>query len=931
MGDLLLFFIINPKITLFVLYIHPSAWRIKQNSSMSNKFISIILISILLLSCTKKETLIQNQERLADIQRMLTVQKELTSKSLLPIWTIFDQPLTAPEKQAMEFLYAYMPLSDLADYKPEFFLKNVQMSLLARQEMPWGKTIPEKEFLHFVLPLRVNNENMDAFREVMYPEIKERIKGLSMKDAALEINHWCHEKVSYRGTDSRTSAPLSAVKKAFGRCGEESTFAVTALRTAGIPARQVYTPRWAHSDDNHAWVEVWIDGKWNYLGACEPDVDLNMGWFSEPARRTMLVHTRAFGRYFGSEDVVIATDRFSELNLTSNYATVKKVTISVKNSSGTPADSAKVEFQLYNYAEYYPIATAFTDKNGMASLSTGMGDLVIWASKSGKFAYQKLSVPEKDTLELVLNQSVPANSSESFDLVPPHAVKVEMNVTKEARKENDRRLAREDSIRGAYMKTFKDSVWIAGFAEKTKLPFDTISRFFKLSFGNWDQVSAYLEKNAPQYRSTVLDMAIQLSDKDFSDARESDLTDHLVQTAQSGAQKMVTDKDIFNRYVLSPRIALENLSPWRSFLRASFGAEMEQSTRTDISVLTNWIRKNININSVANKHSRAPLTPIGVYNLRVADPESRDIFFVATCRTFGIPARLNPETRIPEYSKNGEWLRAGFDPEAVVQPEKGSLQLVDKNNPVAPQYSLHYTIAILRDGFYRTLEFPEGEKLSNSAKPLILEVGHYALVTGNRLEDGSVLSQMSFFNIEKGKLTTVPVELRKQSGEIKPSGKLNLEQLNLEKTGDGKVVSLFSLAAGKHSVLVLLDPDKEPSKHILNDLGPYVDHFNKWGGQFVFAMPAEKSAQAGVLKTYKLPARTESGIDQNGNILSAISAIYGDGLKDKLPLVLFCDESGNVFMFSSGYKIGVGEQLLKVISMVELNRKMTAVKVSCTK
>ncbi len=898
---------------------------------MTNKFTAFILIFTLFLACAKKEAIIQNPKRTADIERMLTEQKSLTSKSRLPIWDIFKQPLSESEKQAMEFLYAYMPLSDLADYKPEFFLKNVQLSLQARREMPWGKTIPEEEYLHFTLPLRVNNENLDNFREVMYSEIKERIKGLSMKDAALEINHWCHEKVNYRGTDSRTSAPLMAVKKSFGRCGEESTFTVTAMRTAGIPARQVYTPRWAHSDDNHAWVEVFIDGKWSYMGACEPDVELNMGWFSEPARRVMLVHTRAYGRYLGNENVVTATDRFSELNLTSNYATVKTVTISVKNADGTPADSAKVQFQLYNYAEYYPIATGYTNTSGMASLITGMGDLVIWASKSGKFGYQRLSVPEKDTLQLVLNQTTPANLSESFDLVPPHVTKVALNVTPEARKENDRRLATEDSIRNSYMKTFKDSVWIASFAEKTKLPVDTISRFIKLSYGNWDQISAYLEKNASQYRSTVLDMTIQISDKDFSDVPESILTDHLVQTAQSGVQKLVTSKELFNRYVLSPRIGLENLSPWRSFLSTSFGEEMAQSTRNDVSVLISWIRENIRVNTVANILSRNPLSPIGVYNLRAADPISRDIFFVATCRTFGIPARLNPETQIPEYSKNGEWLRAGFDPAAIVQPEKGSLKLMDKNNPVVPQYYLHYTIAFLRDGFYRTLEFPEGEKLSNTAQPVLLEVGHYALITGNRLEDGSVLSQMTFFTIEKGKLITVPVELRKQLGEIKPSGKLNLEQLNLEKTGDGKLITLSALIAGKHSVLVLLDPDKEPSKHILNDLGPYVDHFDKWGGQFVFAMPAEKAGQAGVLKTYKLPAKTESGIDKDSNILNAISAIYGDGLRDKLPLVLLCDETGNVYLFSSGYKIGMGEQLLKVIAMVQSNQKTIAAKASCSK
>ena len=112
--------------------------------------------------------------------------------------------------------------------------------------------------------------------------------------AALEVNHWCHEKVEYKSTDVRTSSPLSTVKTAFGRCGEESTFTVAALRSVGIPSRQVYTPRWAHTDDNHAWVEVYVDGKWYFLGACEPDPELNMGWFAVPATRAIMMHTNTF-------------------------------------------------------------------------------------------------------------------------------------------------------------------------------------------------------------------------------------------------------------------------------------------------------------------------------------------------------------------------------------------------------------------------------------------------------------------------------------------------------------------------------------------------------------------------------------------------------------------------------------------------------------
>lgn len=70
---------------------------------------------------------------------------------------------------------------------------------------------------------------------------------------------------------------------------------VSVLRACYIPARQVYTPRWAHTDDNHAWVEAWVDDKWCFLGACEPEPVLNLGWFNEASSRAMLVHAKAFG------------------------------------------------------------------------------------------------------------------------------------------------------------------------------------------------------------------------------------------------------------------------------------------------------------------------------------------------------------------------------------------------------------------------------------------------------------------------------------------------------------------------------------------------------------------------------------------------------------------------------------------------------------
>ena len=234
---------------------------------------------------------------LAGVSRAATVD-ELRTPDLKGL------KVTNQEKAALEFLYAYMPL--------------VRATFEAREQMPWGKKVPELMFKHFVLPLRVNNEALDMSRPVFFKELKERVAGMSMEEAILEVNHWCHEHVTYQPSDSRTLSPLACMNTAIGRCGEESTFTVAALRSIGIPARQVYTPRWAHTDDNHAWVEAWADGKWHFMGACEPEAVLDLGWFNAPASRALLMHTRAFGDYNGPEEVMLRTRKSSASTTTLN-------------------------------------------------------------------------------------------------------------------------------------------------------------------------------------------------------------------------------------------------------------------------------------------------------------------------------------------------------------------------------------------------------------------------------------------------------------------------------------------------------------------------------------------------------------------------------------------------------------------------------------
>jgi hypothetical protein len=301
---------------------------------------------------------------------------------------------------------------------------------------------------------------------------------------------------------------------------------------------------------------------------------------------------------------------------------------------------------------------------------------------------------------------------------------------------------------------------------------------------------------------------------------------------------------------------------------------------------------------------------------------------VAACRTFGIPARLNPETHAPEYSKDAKWLRAGFETETA-QPEMGKLILLDRNNNLTPQYTLHFTMARIQDGSCKTLDFEEGMKLTDFPNPVMLETGKYALITGKRLPDGSVLSSMTFFDVSEDKPVTLSVELRQEEALLKSVGTIDPSKIHLSVPAQNKLVSLADLMQNTNSVIVLLDPDSEPSKHILNDLAPYEDQLNNWKGRFIFANVSEKSKVGSIFKTYHLPARTTFSIDSANELARAITNISGKDAKTVLPIVIFCQQGGEVLLMDIGYRIGTGEQLLQLIKKTE-TINATTTKASCT-
>lgn len=883
---------------------------------MNKKHLFTLLFTLLVwTSCNNQQHFITDAAYRAEVENDFQAKQAALPNG--DLFAVFNDQMTPEEREALTFMYAYMPIGDITDYSGDFYLKNIRSSFQARNEMPWGDSIPEDIFHHFVLPVRINNENLDESRMVFFDELKDRVKGLSLYDAVLEVNHWCHEKVIYTPSDGRTSSPLASVKTAYGRCGEESTFTVAALRSVGIPARQVYTPRWAHTDDNHAWVEAWVNGKWYFLGACEPEPVLNLGWFNGPAYRGMLMHTKVFGKYNGPEDVMERTDGYTEINVIDNYAPSAKAVITVTDANGKPVKDALVEFKIYNYAEFNSVARKKTDADGKCSLSAGKGDMLVWASKDGKFGYSKVSFGKDGEITIALNKKPGDVETIALDIIPPVDGSIPAEVTPEQKEANAKRLLEEDAIRNKYVATFYTEEKAEALAKELSIDPMKTEDFMIGSRGNWMEIEKFLRETPAEKRAQAMALLDVVSAKDLRDTPASVLADHLNNTP-------AVQSEWFNEYIMNPRVANEFLTPYKSFFAANIEPSLAKQAVENPQALVDWVKNNVSINDALNAQ-RIPIMPMGVWKSRIADKGSRNIFFVAVARSLGIPARIEPVARKIQYFKDNAWVDVDF--EAAVQTTAKQGKVIASYQPIKalqdPKYYSHFTIAkVLPNGTLQTLNFERGGNVDMGLgdtwsgllkKPLSMDEGNYMLVTGTRMANGSVLAEIEFFNVEADKTTPIQLEMRESKDEIQVIGNFNSEN-KFKRADNGEETSLLATTGRGYYIVALLGSRQEPTNHAMRDIAAVKKELEDWGRGIVLLFPDEKGYKNFDPKEFgDLPGTITYGLDIDGAIQKEMATAMKLQNANTLPIFLIADTFNRVVFVSQGYTIGLGEQLMKVI------------------
>lgn len=783
------------------------------------------------------------------------------------LWTELLASLSPERRQAMEFLRDHLPLSDLDCYPADLFLRFADHALSLRRTADWCGALDEEIFANYVMFPRVNDEDLSFHREIFRSALWPRIRDLaSMEARVLEVNRWCHEHACYQAQDQRTASPLTVFRCGSGRCGEESAFLVSALRSVGIAARQVYAPRWSHCDDNHAWVEVLCGDTWHFLGACEPEPVLDRGWFITAASRAMLVHSRIFGRGcsplhgepLGQEGIV------RWFNQTSRYAKTRTYTFQAL-SDGKPAPGACFRLQVLNESSFYTIAVLTADAQGTARARLGLGSLHVLADWRGLSAEAECQ-SEKTVLRLTLPETA-GTDWRDFDFFAPAGGRPAPTVLNAAQKaERAEALARGNALRAERA---------ASLAAPEGGAYEDLLREAR---GNRAVLQAFLDGDGASRRERLVRT---LSAKDLRDVTLEVLEDHLTYLPPRAAG---VPEEIYWRYTACPRAALEKLTPWRGPLRRRLPdcAGDPARLRDRLEALAEP--------PCSGLYGSLYWTPVQALEAGRCDEKSRRVLLTACLRAAGMPARLRPLDGEPEI-----WLDGAFHP---IRPQAaGTLRLTGTDQS--------WSLSRWSESQWQLLHPEAGEE------QLTLPAGRYRLVTSVRLPNGNQFASLRDFCLSPGE--TVEIALRKRLCRLEDLLDCRpLPSISAETQAGAHIADIFR-QDGRPALSIWLEEGGEPSEHVLNELLLHRAALDALPIRLMFLLRSRESA------AHPAVSRLLDGWDRVQILLDDWSydlellARHLSCDPDSPPLAVVSDGAGQAVYGISGYRAGSVELLVRII------------------
>ncbi len=802
------------------------------------------------------------------------------------------------------YILEYSSPSDLAMLTPEYLRENIEYALKTR-ELGYTKDVPEDIFMHFVLPPRISQEPFEPWRAQFYDELEPLVHDAkTLEEAMMIVNLWCNENNYFEPTSGRDQAPLTTIKRIYGRCEEMMILEIAAARSVGIPMRPVSAPFWNFMDNNHAWNEMWTPEGWKYMGPKGPSNLISDTWFSKRASRSILILSHAFGDY-PSKETLKYEDRESLLNTTSTYNQPLDYTINVIDRDGEAVEDAEVLFYALSYGGLFPMLRLNTDDRGEVNVALGRGSTFVTAAQDSLMGWAILNTfdnPESITIALEPNHHIDGKFMFRFPVeqvasgnndVEPVIENLELrqelsNLRREKKLADDRKHVR-DFLR--YYDVVPNEGETEGeFADRRD---NFLAQCERLAGATDQYMKVYDALEDDHEKRDILNHMMTSWDiKDIIEIPDSARLRAIVDIFQENRDRFNVPDSIWYNHVLGPIFPRKPLpeTGWQTELYSKIKDLRQGDIMQTVEAVHSWLDETVVVDTtLTGQYFGGSMDPLQILNMKHVSRRDQLYLFTFALKYLGIPVRWKGHVEVFDGKEFTRYdLSSDFKDKPALPTRTVRVNIVADGNQVqAESFSNFLLHAVYPDG---SMYYTYYDEVRDS---LISVVTWYP-------EEGTVYNLQGYIRNDNGDAEIVIHDLEGIDGEtitldlVTPEDMYDVSEDWDQKTLE-KVIEIASIDKDHdyRIVFVRTDHPTEPQMRMLNEFeGKSKILTDRKIGFILFSELGNKEIVPEFVRHY-----------QDQPFLQQETSDY--------PALFLINDQNQVIFSSKGYRMGVSDLIIR--------------------
>ncbi|MDA3884586.1 MAG: transglutaminase-like domain-containing protein [Candidatus Delongbacteria bacterium] len=808
----------------------------------------------------------------------------------------------------INFILDNSSANDLAVLTPEYILESVEYAIKSK-EFLYSKQYDDNIFKHFVLPLRMSQEPFEEWRKEFYTELKPIVEKIEdIEEAAIAINFWAYEQMTYKSTHGRDQGPITTMKRGWGRCEEMMIIYMAAARSVGIPVRSAGAPFWNFTDNNHAWVEVWTPKGWKYLG--EPANRLNKTWFSHTTLRASLITSRAFGNYESKN--VIKTENKSTLLSSIEYYTDKYDVskIMVDDEDGQPIEGALVTLYAVTYGGIMPLIDAKTDQFGQVSIPIGKGSVFVTAyDNKSKFGYGLFnSLENGPEFRLILkedNEKIDISVNYKFQIYQSEfkhdslqkeyfngTFDIKNQLANEKRKNKFKNYERTSEFVEYFQRSLNKNIDTGYFKRQKKY----LDKCNSLGENTSEFLKVYESIKVNKSKNYILTTMIEKwNEKELNEIPDSLTIHDLVDIYYEGRNKyikVVPDTMFTNNVIGSTwKSATPPQNGWQKELYSKIKDLRSYNMNTTVKDILSWVDSQVEVDSnFTYSYYAGSLNPVQILNMKSIPPFYRTKIINSSLKLLGIPVQWKGRL---EYYNGKKYVSVESKTTGKKDSQEREIRLslfVDDEQVKADPWS-NFLLGEYNKGVIESSYF-DGK---NDSLDYILTLPQ---------QDEKFLYVESAIRNSNGDANVVIKSINNDDNEL--TIKLNTPKEYLDTSSELSekailsIIELTSTIPDEKTKIILIRGviPNEPTKRMLNLLTEKSAKFNELDASIVIYTELRDNNDIKNISA-------ENIIKKQGEILIPETS------DESYPIILLVDKDNKILFASKGYNMSIADLLLK--------------------